>query len=214
MERKDILNWPNRLSMLRIVLIAPFVWCLINLQDPEWGLWARRGALIVFALMSLTDGIDGFLARRFNQQTELGRFMDPVADKLLVTCAMILLGIDYTAVPHFKIPNWVVICAIGKDLFVVLGFVILFLVTRHIFIRPGWAGKICTLSQMILVVVTLLGPDLLHLTPMGPTSVAALLWFLWVASAILAMLTCWQYFRRGVVFAHSSEEEQTRLASY
>jgi CDP-diacylglycerol--glycerol-3-phosphate 3-phosphatidyltransferase len=195
MGREQFLTWPNRMTMLRIILIGPFVVALLNLQT--WW-WARYGALLIFALMAMSDALDGWLARRFRQETPLGRFLDPLADKLLITCAMILLGLESTTIPPYKIPSWVVVSALGKDLFVIVGFFLIFIVTGHVFIRVGWPGKLCTDFQMVLVLVVLLGPDLSRVGGFIHT----LLWMLWIGSAAFAALTCWQYFRVGMRFVH------------
>lgn len=203
MPRERFLTWPNRLTMLRIVLIGPFVILLLNIQDVTW-LWARHGALAIFAAMAMTDLFDGYLARRFNQESPLGRFLDPLADKLLITSAMILLGLEGTSVPGFRIASWVVVAAVGKDMFVVVGFLLVFIVTGRVFIRPGWSGKLCTDSQMALVVVVLVGPDFVLLGDLASDLIRTLMVVLWVASSLLAVLTCWQYFRIGMRFANES----------
>ena len=211
MARERFLTWPNRLTMLRIILVAPFVVCLLNLRTP-YALSARYGALGIFALMAFSDLLDGYLARRFNQESPLGKFLDPLADKLLIACAMILLGLEKSSVVGFRVPSWVVVAAVGKDLFVVVGFLLVFIVTGYIFIRPGWFGKLCTDSQMALVVAVLLGPDF---TAVGRASSAVIYWLvrlLWLVSTLLAILACWQYFRTGMRFAHSPQEEQAKLA--
>ena len=204
MARQRYLTWPNRLTMLRIILITPFVMALLNLQTPSWQGYARYAALAIFAIMAISDGLDGFLARRLNQETPLGRFLDPVADKLLVTCAMILLGLETTSVPGYQIPNWVVVIAIGKDLFVVVGFLLVFFVTGRIFIEPGWSGKWCTEAQMSLVVLVLLGPDIGRFLP---TLMTILLWVFWVAPSVLAIFTCILYYRKGARFTNEITSE-------
>jgi len=74
------LNWPNRITIGRIVLVAPMVICMLNL-NATWPGW-RYLALGLFSLMAISDALDGFLARRLKEETQLGRFLDPVADKL------------------------------------------------------------------------------------------------------------------------------------
>jgi len=209
MTRQRYLTWPNRMTMLRIILIAPFVICLLNLRQPTWQPWARYLAVSLFALMIISDGLDGYLARRFQQETPIGRFLDPLADKLLITCAVVLLGIEATTVSGFQIPSWVVVIAIGKDLFVVVGFLLVFIVTGRIFIEPGWSGKLCTQSQMALVVTVLIGPDLAAAGDAAPMVVKMLLRTFWLTSSVLAFLTCWLYYRKGARFAHNLEHEQT-----
>ncbi len=209
MAKKGWLNWPNRLTMLRIILIGPFVILLLNINSPDWP-WARHLAIMIFLAMAISDGLDGWLARKFDEETRLGRFLDPVADKLLITCAMILLGIPETAIPGFKFPSWVVVAAIGKDLFVVVGFLLVFLETGKVFIKPSIIGKACTATQMILLIITLLAPDLCKQSEMGKLITTHTIRFLWLATTILAILTCWDYFRSGMNFAETDKAETNK----
>jgi cardiolipin synthase (CMP-forming) len=208
MAKERLLTWPNRLTMLRIILVGPFVVALLNLQNPEWYWpWSRYFAIGIFAATILSDTLDGYLARRWHQETPLGRFLDPVADKLLITCGVILLGIGNTCVPEaarvsFKLPNWVVVAAIGKDLFVVIGFLLIFIITGKVFIRPTRSGKSTTVSQMALILATLLGPDMAGSGPAGLKLAFYLTRILWGVSAALALVTCWDYFRIGARFVH------------
>ncbi len=204
MTKERWLSWPNRMTMLRIILIGPFVVLLLNINSPNW-CWARHLAILVFGIMAISDGLDGWLARKFHQETRLGRFLDPVADKLLITCAMILLGFEETAVPGFKLPSWVVVSAIGKDLFVVVGFLLVFLETGKIFIKPSAIGKACTAAQMFLLILTLIAPDLTEISEMMKLIVIVTTRILWGITTVLAMLTCWDYFRSGMRFAETSK---------
>ncbi len=204
MARERWLSWPNRITMLRIILIGPFVVLILNINDPQW-YWARHAAILIFIAMAVSDALDGYLARRFNQQTRIGRFLDPLADKLLIVCAMVLLGISKTAVPGFKLPSWVVVAAIGKDLFVVIGFLLVFLETGKIFIKPTAIGKACTASQMILLILTLIAPDLIVIDQYLKMIIIGAVKSLWVITAVLAMLTCWDYFRSGMRFVETSK---------
>jgi len=208
MSQKYLLSWPNRLTMLRIILVGPFVVAILNLRSQEWiWPWSRHLAAAIFAVTILSDTLDGYLARKWHQETPLGRFLDPVADKLLITCGMILLGLEGTCVEtstglSFKFPNWVVVAAIGKDLFVVIGFLVVFIVTGKIFIKPTWAGKSTTVSQMALILATLLGPDFAALGRIGTVVAYDLTRALWFITAGLAIITCWNYFRIGQRFVH------------
>jgi len=204
MPRENILSWPNRLTMLRIILVGPFVVALLNLQSAEWYWpWSRYIAAGIFLITVLSDGLDGYLARKWHQETPLGRFLDPVADKLLITCGVILLGLVDTCVPPtagvtFKFPNWVVVTAIGKDVFVVIGFLLVFIVSGKIFIKPTWSGKSTTVAQMVLILVTLMGPNIAYFLTRG----------LWLATTLLAIITCWDYFRTGTKFVQSLQQTQ------
>ena len=102
------MGWPNRISLTRIVLVAPFVICLMHLS--EWGDAARWAALGICALIAGSDWLDGYLARRVGHATPLGKFLDPLADKLLVCTALILL------IPLGRVEAWMVAVIIGREM--------------------------------------------------------------------------------------------------
>lgn len=192
------LNWPNRITIARIVLVVPFVICLLNL-NADGALW-RYLSLVLFVTMSLSDALDGFLARRFRESTALGRFLDPVGDKLLVTSAMILLSVDATAVHGFRLPSWVPVIAISKDVLTVIGFLLVYAVTGQFFIRPRILGKACTLVQLVMVGLMLSAPD------WAGTAAMIVPVFCWLASG-LAIAALADYVRIGSRFAaeHAAE---------
>jgi CDP-diacylglycerol--glycerol-3-phosphate 3-phosphatidyltransferase len=198
------LTWPNRITLSRIILVAPFVVCVLSLQDPQWGQAARRGALAILAVMAVSDVLDGFLARRLRQETPLGRFLDPVADKLLIICAVVLLARQNTSVPGCVLPSIVVVAAIGKDLLVVVGFCIIYIITSRACISPRRPGKLCTCAQLAMVFAALLHPDL-------PVLLARLPDVCWWTATALAVVSAVDYFRFGQRFVASVS--QTAQAS-
>ena len=132
------MNLPNKLTMLRVILIPFFVVC--ELIPYSWGKWA---ALVIFVAASITDKLDGTIARKYNLITNFGKFMDPLADKLLVCSALIALS-DLN-----RIPAWIVIVIIARD-FIISGFRLI-AAEKGIVIAAGWWGKIKTTVQMIMV---------------------------------------------------------------
>lgn len=187
------LSWPNRLTLARIVLIGPFVISLLSLQDPHWENVARWTAIFIFFVMAITDGLDGYLARRLRQETLAGRFLDPVADKLLILFSVVLLAHDGTTVPGARLPATVAVMAVGKDIIVIIGFCIIYFTTAKVFIRPNLFGKSCTTVQLAMVIAILLYPDL-------PAWLWPLPRVLWWAATVLAFLTIVTYFRMGSRF--------------
>ncbi|MFQ5414535.1 MAG: CDP-alcohol phosphatidyltransferase family protein [Phycisphaerae bacterium] len=186
------LNWPNRITIARIGLNVPLVICLLNLNTSWSGM--RYVALGIFGVMALGDALDGFLARRLREETALGRFLDPVGDKLLVVCAMVILALDTTGVPGFILPSWVAVIAIGKDVLTVIGFGLVYATTGQYFIQPRAWGKACTLVQLVMVAVVLIAPDLPDVLGFG----VRILW--WGASG-LAVIALVDYVRLGNRFA-------------
>lgn len=185
------LNWPNRVTITRIALVVPFVICLLNLNEP-WGGW-RSLALVLFVVMALSDALDGFLARRLGEFTPLGRYLDPVGDKLLITSAVILLSIDATAVHGFRLPSWVPVIAIGKDVLTVIGFLVVFAATGQFLVQPRVLGKACTVIQLVMIGYGLAAPDM----PVWLNSLWPILWWLASAAAIVALV---DYVRLGSRF--------------
>ena len=105
------MNTPNKLTLLRIIMIPFFVVFMLV----DFGPWSKWAALAIFVVASLTDTLDGYLARRDHLVTNFGKFMDPLADKLLVCSAMICM------IELGRLPSWVVIVIIGRE-FVISGF--------------------------------------------------------------------------------------------
>ena len=137
------MNTPNKLTLLRVILIPFFVICMLAVSA-GWGKWA---ALAIFVIASLTDTLDCYLARRDNLVTNFGKFMDPLADKLLVCSAMICL------VDLERIPSWVVIIIIGRE-FVISGFRLI-ASDNGIVIAANYWGKIKTVCQMVMIIVVI-----------------------------------------------------------
>jgi cardiolipin synthase len=190
------LNWPNRISLMRLLMVAPFV---MLLQDHQEWPPARHIALGIFVAMVLSDVVDGVLARRMEARTRLGAILDPLADKVLVICAVVLLSLPYSAVRAATVPDWVVVFVVGKDLWVIIGFVVIYLVTDRFRIRPTLAGKACTIAQAAMISLVLLAPDLNRLNAeleMG-SRVAEGMFYLVVALCLAAGVS---YTRLGLSF--------------
>lgn len=140
------MNLPNKLTIFRVILIVPFVVILLGGEAGWFGnnvLIPDAIALAVFAVASLTDLVDGKIARRYNLVTNFGKFMDPLADKLLVSAALIAL------VDMGRIPAWVVILIISRE-FIISGFRLI-ASDNHVVIAASYWGKFKTTFQMIMV---------------------------------------------------------------
>jgi cardiolipin synthase len=135
----------NLLTLFRILLIAPFLICI---QRNRPGV-----ALAVFAVASVTDFFDGYLARNFGQQSRLGRFLDPAADKLLTTASFIVLALPREDFP--SIPLWLTASVVTRDLLIITGSLVIYLVTRFTQFKPSMMGKVNTTIEMCFIVVFL-----------------------------------------------------------
>ena len=132
------MNLPNRLTILRIFLIPFFVFFMLS----DFSKWI---ALIIFVVAALTDMLDGKIARKYNLVTDFGKFMDPLADKLLVCSALICL------VELKRIPAWIVIAIISRE-FIISGFRLV-AAEKQIVIAANFWGKIKTVCQMFMVIL-------------------------------------------------------------
>lgn len=136
----------NILTILRLILVPIFV-TAIYYQRFLW-------ALAIFFTAAVTDGLDGLVARAFNQRTPLGEILDPMADKLLLVTAFIVLSLPrYTLLD--PIPFWLTATAISRDVFIVLGALVINITTGFSQFRPSIPGKLNTLVQVLLIVVFL-----------------------------------------------------------
>ncbi len=144
----------NKITVLRILLIPVFV--VEAMYYGKTGNELHRWiALACFGTASFCDAVDGYVARHFNQRSELGTILDPLADKLLLTSAIILLSFDHQ--PYFNaIPIWLTGTIIGRDVLVVAGIIVLYMTVGKAAIQPRMLGKTATVLQMIVVLWILL----------------------------------------------------------
>lgn len=141
----------NKITIVRIFLIPVFIILLVYGYQRD-NLAFQQISILIFLVCAITDAIDGMIARRFKQKTELGSFLDPLADKLLLTTAFFLLA-------YFeKISLGVVIVVISRDVLLGLGWIILHVYTSGpLVIQPSLFGKGCTFFQITVVILCLLG---------------------------------------------------------
>jgi cardiolipin synthase len=150
MASSKLLTIPNLLTFMRMALIPVFASLLV---------YGYMGAaLAVFVIAGVSDGVDGFLARKFNQESELGTIMDPIADKLLMTTAFIILTIPGILPPvrHLPVPFWVTAAVIGRDVLIIAVAGAINIMTGFRGFQPSWLGKISTLVQVIGVTLILI----------------------------------------------------------
>ncbi len=136
------MNLPNTLTIIRVLLIPVFV---ILIMDHSFG-WA----LIAFAIAGITDGLDGLLARLTHQKTELGAFLDPIADKLLLISAYLTLAIVEV------LPGWLSVIVITRDVIILLGILVIMLISHPPKIHPSFISKMTTTFQIMTVLLALM----------------------------------------------------------
>ncbi len=146
----NIITVPNLLTFLRMALIPVFA-SLLFYGYSGW-------SLIVFIIAGVSDGVDGFIARRFDQESELGTIIDPIADKLLMTTAFIILTLPDIVPPvkYLPVPFWVTAAVIGRDVLIITVAAAINIITGFTDFKPSWLGKLSTTVQVLAVGLILL----------------------------------------------------------
>lgn len=171
-----MLNIPNSLTVLRVLLIPVFVISLMNRQ--------YASSFIIFVIAGITDAVDGSLARITKQRTALGAYLDPLADKLLLTCAFVALAILKV------IPSWLAVLVISRDVIISLGFCLLFLLDRRPEVKPTTFSKVNTVIQVLTIALALFSQFDVSFS----SYVSAMIW----AAAVTTILTGLQYIYMGI----------------
>ena len=132
---------PNLITLGRILLVPVVVWAIVSGE--------MRGAFLLFLLAGISDGVDGFLAKRFQMKSELGAYLDPLADKALIVSIYISLGIAQA------LPIFLVILVVSRDIMIVSAFMLTLLIGKPMAVRPLMVSKANTAAQILLAVVVL-----------------------------------------------------------
>jgi len=143
---------PNFITIFRFLLVPAVIWALLS-DDVIW-------ALVCFVVAGISDGIDGFIARHFDQRSELGAYLDPMADKLLLVSVFVVLGF------MGELPLWLVVAAVSRDALIVAAVLLSTIMSRPVAMKPLFVSKANTAMQIVLVIVVL--TELAFETVFGP----------------------------------------------
>ena len=176
------MNLANKISIFRI-LLAPAIVASLIYYHPNRD-WLRVLALGLFLLGIVSDALDGFLARRHNQQTELGTLLDPIADKCLILATLISCSTIHGLPEWMRVPAWFNLIVISRDVLLVAGSAVLFAIKGRWSVRPSRLGKWAAFAQMLVVPLVLLG------LPLAKP--------LLLMAAILTVLSGISYVRTGI----------------
>jgi cardiolipin synthase len=180
-----IANLPNILTLGRILLLPFFAVTIIYGEF--------KIALLIFFLASVTDFLDGFIARIKNQTTYLGRILDPVADKFFLITSFVLMS------AYGFIPKWLTIIVISKDVIVLTGCVIIYMVTHNLKIEPTLIGKVTSASQFVLIGLILVFLNIDETLNMHIS--------LFISVGVLTAVSGLHYVYRGLKQAHPENAE-------
>ena len=162
---------PNKITILRMALLPVFVIAAIcyghSVEQGEPLAHWRWIAIITFVVAGLSDGIDGYIARRYNQTSPLGVILDPIADKSLMFTTIITLSISKwsgTDGEYARFPIWFPLIVIGRDIILVVGFLIIRSLKGTVNVKPRWTGKVATFFQIAAISCLMLQ---LHFLPLN-----------------------------------------------
>ena len=147
----------NKVTILRMLLTPFFVVAVLYYGKTGHEAY-RLVALLTFAVAAICDGVDGYIARHYNQYSELGAILDPLADKLLLVSGVVLLSFDHGPLLG-QIPLWLTGTIIGRDLMILIGMAVIHMTVGKVKVRPRIIGKIATVLQMAAVLWLLLKWD-------------------------------------------------------
>jgi len=175
---------PNLITLARILLVPVLVWAIISGE--------MQLAFLLFLAAGISDAIDGFLAKRFNMATELGAYLDPLADKVLIVSIYVALGIVGA------LPAWLVILVVSRDIMIVGAVILSWLIGRPVAIRPALVSKLNTAAQIVFATVKLASLGL-------GFSAEPLLTFLIALVVVLSLISIGVYLREWIRHMNSAE---------
>ena len=135
------LNLPNLITLMRVILVPVVFWLLITDET--------QMAFLLFIVAGVSDGVDGYLAKRFGWQTELGAYLDPLADKLLIVSIFLALGVDG------KLPLWLVVAVVSRDILIIMAVMLSWVLSNPVRIKPLVVSKANTVAQIVLAATVL-----------------------------------------------------------
>lgn len=161
------MTFASKITLGRIFLVPVFavlaIYYGISIEQGHPEEWLRWSALAVFVIASASDGLDGWIARRFNQRSHFGTIIDPIADKSLLLTALITLSLVDWGPDGWRIPLWFTAVVIVRDIIIVGGIAVIHFMNHHVEVRAQWSGKVCTFAQMLA-----LGWVMLRVVPFSP----------------------------------------------
>ncbi|WP_457644139.1 CDP-diacylglycerol--glycerol-3-phosphate 3-phosphatidyltransferase [Persephonella sp.] len=169
----------NQITLFRILLVPVFI-IFIGYNEPLY-------ALITFFIAGITDALDGFIARKFNQITTLGKILDPIADKTLLISSFFFI---YNSDMSVKFPFWYVVLVISRDIYILVGSAIIYFLKGSLEVKPSIFGKATTFFQILSVIVILLA----NITTIDILIVDGVIY----AATAFTILSTLTYFQEGI----------------
>jgi cardiolipin synthase len=184
------MNIANKISTFRILSVPFFIACLLYYAPEKT--YLKNLALVIFILGVISDGLDGYIARKAKIQSKAGLILDPLGDKLLLMSAFIFLSPICRL--ELKFPLWVSFIVISRDLIIIMGAVVIYMVKQNLDVHPTKWGKLTTIFQMLSVVCVLLQWKL-----------AILIWY---PAVIFTIISGFDYVKRGFKILYASDHRR------
>lgn len=181
------MNFANKITLFRIIAVPFFVACLIFYTPAK--AYLKYLALTIFLLAIVSDVVDGHIARSLRQKTQAGAILDPLADKALLLTAFIFLYRTSKAYLTVKLPLWLLLIVISRDIIILVGSAILLVTHKDMQIWPTWWGKLTTFFQMCAIVAIILE---------YPGA-----WIVWWLAGIFTCISGIDYARKGINLLNS-----------
>ncbi|MGD9783045.1 MAG: CDP-alcohol phosphatidyltransferase family protein [Hyphomicrobiaceae bacterium] len=178
---------PNLITLGRVILVPVVFWLLLSGQ--------MQAAFFVFVVAGISDGVDGYLAKRFDWTTELGAYLDPLADKLLLVCIFIALGVAG------HLPSWLVIAVVSRDVLIVMGVILAWVLNNPVVIHPLVVSKANTVAQILLAALVM-ADEGFALDLSGPRMAMVWLTAALVVTSLAAYIRAW--------LSHMSSDDAAR----
>jgi len=184
------MNIANKISTFRILSVPFFIACLVY-YAPE-RMYLKNLALVIFVLGVISDGLDGYIARKAKLQSKAGLILDPLGDKLLLVSAFIFLSPICRL--GLKFPLWVSFIVISRDLIIIIGAMVIYMVKQNLDVHPTKWGKLTTIFQMLSVVSVLLQWKLAM--------------FIWWPAVIFTVISGFDYVKRGFKILYACDNRR------
>ncbi|ABK44814.1 CDP-alcohol phosphatidyltransferase [Magnetococcus marinus MC-1] len=173
------MNLPNLLSFARIFMVPIFIWCVFE-GHGQWALW-------IFVLAGITDALDGYLAKRLGQVTELGGFLDPLADKMLLIAGFVTLTWTH------QMPLWLTLLVVTRDLIIIGGAILYQITTGDLKMEPLFISKINTAAQIMVLGMAMAH----HNYGWFEGGVAIMVWVVMVTTVVSGVAYIWSWSHRA-----------------
>ena len=183
------MSFANKVSIFRLISVPFFVTTILYYQPQRD--YLRFAALIIFFLAVFSDALDGFLARVMQQKTKAGSILDPLADKMLLSCSFIFIYTKNNFPRGINVPLWLVVIVLSRDLLILLGAAVIYVIKNDLILTPSRWGKYTTFFQMLTIVCVLLQFQYTN--------------FIAIAGAIFTIFSGMDYLKKGLKVLYGSD---------